>query len=91
MALKKDITLNDQEYKGCYISFEHMLFEGKVEDTGNRNVRAVLFAREMKGDDRVICFYDCNFVYDLSSSDNLWKQSYEAAKLLPELSDAEDV
>jgi hypothetical protein len=90
MALKKDHTLDGVEHKDLYISFEHIILEGKVEGTDNRNIRAVLFARKEAGDPAPVCFFDCNFVYDLSSPDNLWKQGYEAAKALPEMAGAVD-
>ena len=90
MALKKDHTLDGVEHKDLYISFEHIILEAKRED-GNRNIRAVLFAREQKGDERPVCYFNCDFVYDLSSPDNLWKQGYAAAKALPEMEGAVDI
>ena len=91
MALKKDVVINEQKYRDAYISFGHIILENKIEETGNRHVRAVLFAREVKSDDRILCYYNCDFVYDLSSIDNLWVQAYAAAKQLPEMDGAEDV
>jgi hypothetical protein len=89
MALKKDHILDEIEYKNLYISFEHILLGGKLED-GNRSVNAVLFARAQQGDERPVCYFNCDFVYDLSSPDNLWKQGYLAAKALPEMAGAVD-
>ena len=91
MALKKDLIVNEQLYSDCYISFEHIIIDSKEEETGNRNIRAVLFARARKGDENPVCFFDCNFVYDLESPDNLWKQGYAVAKQIPELDGAEDI
>lgn len=89
MALKKDHVLDEVEHKDLYISFENIMLEGKRED-GNRNVRAILYARTAPGDERPVCYFNCDFVYDLSSPDNLWKQGYLAAKALPEMEGAVD-
>lgn len=91
MALKKDLVMHEQEYKNAYISFEHVILEGKIPNSINRNVRAVLFARPEKGAEHVICFYNCDFEYDLSSHENIWQQGYKKAKQLPELAGCEDV
>lgn len=91
MALQKDIVMHDKEYKDAYISFEHVIIEGKVPNSVNRNIRAVLFAREQKGSENVICFYNCDFVYDLAAPMNLWEQGYAKAKQLPELAGCGDI
>ena len=84
MALKKTITVNDIEYADAYISFDSLHFVGKDAEE-NRLVHGVLFARRRKGDDAIICYYDCDFTYDLMSNLNLWEQGYEAAKKLDAL------
>lgn len=90
MALKKDITIDGNEYLDAYIAIDGLYFEGKTPDE-NRKVRSVLLAKRRKEDEYVICHYECNLVYNLSSEKNLWQQAYDAAKLLPELEDSIDV
>lgn len=94
MALKKDHKVDSVEYKDLYLNFEHMIHQGKIEGSNNRSVHSILTAWETEqgvATDRRVCYFEVNFEYDLSSQDNLWTQAYNAAKLLPELEDAEDL
>lgn len=89
MALKKTITVNDTQYEDAYIVFDSLHFTGK-DVAGNRSVHGVLHAKRRKGDDAIICYYDCDFTYDLMSNANLWEQGYAAAKEIEELQGAAD-
>lgn len=93
MALKKDHTIDGVEHKDLYMNFENMIHEGKTPGADSRKVHAILTAwKTLDGapaDERV-CYFEVNFAYDLASQDNLWKQAYDAAKLLPELEGAVD-
>lgn len=93
MALKKNHLLDGTMHMDMYIRFDNILFEGKEGDE-KRITRGIMLGYESKeaadAGEKQICYFDVGFVYDLTSTDNLWVQAYSAAKALPEMADAVD-
>jgi hypothetical protein len=93
MAIRKNYTHNTVEYANAYIRIErvtHGFKDFEKQNAINMHCWAMVYPDKPEADERPVCETNIIFDYDISSSDNLMKQAYEAMKTLPEWQDATD-